>query len=94
MRDNIKKEVLLSIGMFSLVITIFLDRFAPGFGIIDFLMVLFTGLSAALNLVYLIRLRLQCNNNPNLSKIKNESMKYINKMRIIMNRKLKGEKNG
>ncbi len=73
MWNNIKKEVLISIGMFSLVIAIFLDRFGPDFGIIDFLVGLFTGLSAALNLGYLIRLRLERNNNPNLTKIKNKS---------------------
>jgi len=58
MRNNIRKEVLLSIGMFSLVAAIFLDRFAPDLGLINFFVGLFTGLSAALNLGYLIHLRL------------------------------------
>ncbi|TXT66894.1 MAG: hypothetical protein BAJALOKI1v1_250021 [Promethearchaeota archaeon] len=57
MKNNIKKEVLLSIGMFSLIAAIFLDRFTPDIAIIDFFVGLFTGLSAATNLGYLIRLR-------------------------------------
>ena len=59
MKNNIRKEVLLSIGMFSLVAAIFLDRFTPDLAVIDFFVGLFTGLSAALNLGYLIRLRLE-----------------------------------
>jgi hypothetical protein len=66
MKNNIRKEVLLSIGMFSLVAAIFLDRFGPNIGLIDFLVGFFTALSATLNLSYLIKLRLERTSNTKL----------------------------
>ena len=59
------KEVMLTIGMFSLTIAILLDRFAGAGTIIDFLCGLFTGLSLTMNLAYLIKLRLDKNSNFN-----------------------------
>jgi len=53
------KEVMLTIGLFSLTIAILLDRFAgPGI-IVDFLCGLFTGLSLTMNLGYLIIFRME-----------------------------------
>lgn len=55
MRNNIKKEWLMSIGMFSLTIAILLGRFGPENALLDFLTGLFTGLSIATNIGYLIK---------------------------------------
>ena len=55
------KEVMLTIGMFSLTIAILLDRFAGAGTIIDFLCGLFTGISITMNLGYLIKLRIEKN---------------------------------
>ena len=59
------KEVMLTIGMFSLTIAILLDRFAGAGTIIDFLCGLFTGISLTMNLGYLIKLRIDKNSNFN-----------------------------
>lgn len=55
MYKGIKKEWMLSIGMFSLTVAILLDRLGLMFPGKDFMVGLFTGLSLALNLGYLIR---------------------------------------
>ncbi len=54
-----KKEVMLTIGLFSLTIAILLDRFAGAGIIIDFLCGLLTGISLTMNLGYLIKLRIE-----------------------------------
>ena len=59
------KEVMLTIGMFSLTFAILLDRFAGAGTLIDFLCGLFTGLSLTMNLAYLIKLRVDKNSNFN-----------------------------
>ena len=59
------KEVMLTIGMFSLTIAILLDRFAGAGTIIDFFCGLFTGLSLTMNLAYLIKLRVDKNSKIN-----------------------------
>ena len=59
------KEVMLTIGMFSLTIAILLDRFAGAGTNIDFLCGLFTGISITMNLGYLIKLRIDKNSNFN-----------------------------
>lgn len=55
MKNNIKKEWLMSIGMFSLTIAILLGRFGPENALLDFLTGMFTGVSIAANIGYLIR---------------------------------------
>jgi len=58
-----KDETILSIGMISIALGILIGRFVhleySGFSVSDFVEGVFTGLSIALNLVYLIRLRLK-----------------------------------
>jgi hypothetical protein len=51
-------NVLLSIGMISLVIAIGLRSFGPDFSLIHFLEGIFIGISLVLNLAFLIRYRL------------------------------------
>ena len=58
---KIKKETIFAIGIFSLTIALLLYRFAGQGLIIDFLCGLFTGLSMAVNLDFLIRYRLDKN---------------------------------
>ncbi len=61
---TIKNEnVLLSIGMISLVIALVLGRFGPDTSIAHFLEGLFMGLSLVLNLAFLLRLRAKKNND-------------------------------
>ena len=62
------KEVMLTIGMFSLTIAILLDRFAGAGTIIDFLCGLFTGISLIMNLGYLNKLRIDKNSNFKIKK--------------------------
>ena len=57
MLSDMKKEYMLAIGSISLVIAIFLDRFAGAGTTIDFLCGLFTGLSLTMNLTYLIKFK-------------------------------------
>lgn len=59
MSIKIKKEGMLAIGMFSLMIALFLDRFAGQGLLIDFFCGLFTGLSMTMNLGFLIKYRLE-----------------------------------
>lgn len=66
------KEVMLTIGMFSLTIAILLDRFAGAGTIIDFLCGLFTGLSVVMNLGYLIKYRAERNKFNKVNKRKKE----------------------
>ncbi|NVM37069.1 MAG: hypothetical protein HWN81_15840 [Candidatus Lokiarchaeota archaeon] len=58
---NKNKEIMLTIGLFSLTIAILLDRFAGVGTIIDFFCGLLTGISLTMNLGYLIRLRIERN---------------------------------
>jgi len=58
---NKNKEVMLTIGLFSLTIAILLDRFAGAGTIVDFLCGLFTGISLTMNLGYLIKFRIDKN---------------------------------
>lgn len=53
------KEVMLTIGMFSLTIAILLDRFAGVGTVIDFFCGLSTGLSLTMNLIFLIKYRME-----------------------------------
>ncbi len=55
------KEIMLVIGIFSLTIAIILDRFAGTETIIDFLCGLFTGFSLVMNLGYLVKYRIEKN---------------------------------
>jgi len=55
------KEIMLVIGIFSLTIAIILDRFAGTGTIIDFLCGLFTGVSLVMNLGYLVKYRIEKN---------------------------------
>lgn len=57
MSIKIKKEGLLAIGMFSLILSILLKNFAGKVPIVDFFCGLFTGLSITLNIGFLIRLK-------------------------------------
>ena len=59
------KEVMLTIGLFSLTIAILLDRFAGVGTIVDFLCGLFTGISLVMNLGYLIKIRIERNSDIN-----------------------------
>ncbi|MFX1488855.1 MAG: hypothetical protein ACFFBI_06895 [Promethearchaeota archaeon] len=59
MSIKIKKEGMLAIGMFSLMIALFLDRFTGQEPLIDFFCGLFTGLSMTMNLGFLIKYRLE-----------------------------------
>ena len=59
------KQVMLTIGMFSLTFAILLDRFAGVGAIIDFLCGLFTGISLVMNLGYLVKLKIETNSNFN-----------------------------
>ncbi|MFX1325152.1 MAG: hypothetical protein ACFE8N_09350 [Promethearchaeota archaeon] len=61
MSIKIKKEKIFAIGMFSLTFALLLNRFAGQGLIIDFFNGLFTGLSMAVNLSFLIRYRLDKN---------------------------------
>jgi len=54
-----KKENLLMIGMFSLLIAFILGRFESQYPIIDFLEGMFTGISIVMNLSFLVRFRLE-----------------------------------
>jgi hypothetical protein len=56
-----KKEMMLAIGSFSLTIAVLLNRFAGVGTIVDFLCGLFTGLSITMNLSYLIKFRIEKN---------------------------------
>ena len=62
-KHPIKKEVLFSVGAFSLVISIFLGRFSGHNPLIDFFAGLFTGLSLTLNLGFLFKWRIERNAN-------------------------------
>lgn len=66
MSIKIKKEGMLAIGMFSLAISLLLDRFAGKEQVVDFFCGLFTGLSITLNIGFLMKLRYEMN-----KKIKN-----------------------
>jgi len=55
------KEIMLVIGIFSLTIAIILDRFAGTGTIIDFFCGLFTGFSLVMNLGYLVKYRIEKN---------------------------------
>lgn len=55
MRLKKKKENMLVIGMFSLLVAILLGRFGGQYVIIDFLEGLFTGISMVMNLCFLTR---------------------------------------
>lgn len=55
MRQN--REILLSVGMLSLVVAIFLRRFVGQGPVVSFVEGVLLGLSMVLNLVYLVRLR-------------------------------------
>jgi hypothetical protein len=61
---KLNKEVMLTVGMFSLTIAIILDRFAGTGTIIDFLCGLFTGFSLVMNLGFLIKYRIEKNSEP------------------------------
>jgi hypothetical protein len=54
---NTKKEYILAIGTISLVLAIFLDKFAGSSAIIDLISGLFSGLSLTMNLAYLFKFR-------------------------------------
>ena len=62
-KHPIKKEVLFSVGAFSMVISIILGRYNGLNPLIDFFAGLFTGLSLTLNLGFLIMWRIERNAN-------------------------------
>jgi len=62
-----KKERMLMIGMFSLVVAILLGRFGGQYVLTDFLEGLFTGLSLTMNLCFLVRFGKERRMNDNFS---------------------------
>jgi hypothetical protein len=64
---EIRKEILLSLGMFSLTISIILGNFLPERPLITFLEGIFTGLSLVMNISYLIKNRKEKNIEFNLN---------------------------
>jgi len=62
-----KKERMLMIGMFSLVVAILLGRFGGEYVLTDFLEGLFTGLSLTMNLCFLVRFGKERRMNDNFS---------------------------
>jgi len=61
MSSGMKKEAMLIIGSFSMVISIILGRFSGLNPLVDFFAGLFTGLSLTLNLGFLIKWRIEKN---------------------------------
>ena len=61
MNIKLKKEGMLAIGMFSLALSLLLDKFAGKEPIVDFFCGLFTGLSITLNIGFLIKLKYEIN---------------------------------
>jgi len=61
MRSIIKKETMLAIGSFSMVISILLGRYSGANPLVDFLAGVFTGISLTLNLGFLIKWRMERN---------------------------------
>jgi hypothetical protein len=61
MRSRIKKETMLEIGSFSMVISIVLGRYSGVNPLVDFLAGVFTGMSLTLNLGFLIKWRMERN---------------------------------
>jgi len=65
MSIKLKKEVMLTIGMVSLSISLLLDRFAGKEPLVDFFCGLFTGLSITLNITFLIKYKYEMNKEKN-----------------------------
>ncbi|MFX1279118.1 MAG: hypothetical protein ACFFA3_06850 [Promethearchaeota archaeon] len=59
MNRKIKKEGMLAIGMFSLILSLFLNMIGGNIPIVDFFCGLFTDLSITMNLSFLIIYRRQ-----------------------------------
>jgi len=58
-RFKMKKEKMIMIGMFSLLIAFVLGRFENKYPIIDFLEGMFTGISMVTNISFLVRFRIE-----------------------------------
>ena len=67
MRSRIKKETMLAVGSFSMVISIVLGRYSGVNPLVDFLAGVFTGMSLTLNLGFLIKWRMERNATINSS---------------------------
>jgi len=66
---KMKKENMIMIGMFSLLIAFVLGRFDSQYSIIDFCEGMFTGISMTLNLSFLIRFRIERGKNDQITDI-------------------------